>query len=40
MSITNLVKISKIIKKIVKKNNVKFLINDSPIVAKMVGADG
>ena len=40
MSITNLVKISKIIKKIVKKNNVKFLINDNPIVAKMVGADG
>ena len=36
----NLLKISKKIKKIVKKNNVKFLINDSPIVAKTVRADG
>ena len=36
----NLLKISKKIKKIVRKNNVKFLINDNPIIAKMVGADG
>jgi len=36
----NLLKISKKIKKIVRKNNVKFLINDKPIIAKMVGADG
>jgi len=39
-SILNLLKISKKIKKIVKKNNVKFLINDNPIIAKVVGADG
>ena len=32
--------ISKKIKKIVKKNNVKFIINDKPIVAKIVDADG
>ena len=37
---SNLIKISKKIKKIVKKNNVKFLINDNPIVAKIVNADG
>ena len=37
---SNLIKISKKIKKIVKKNNVKFLINDKPLVAKIVGADG
>ena len=37
---SNLLKISKKIKKIVKKNNVKFLINDNPFVAKVVGADG
>ena len=36
----NLLKISKKIKKIVRKNNVKFLINDNPIVAKMINADG
>ena len=36
----NLLKISRKIKKIAKKNNVKFLINDKPFVAKMVGADG
>jgi len=36
----NLLNISKKIKKIVKKNNVKFLINDNPFVAKVVGADG
>jgi len=39
-SISNLKKIAKKIKKITKKNNVKFLINDKPFVAKMVGADG
>ena len=36
----NLLKISKKIKKIVRKNNVKFLINDKPSIAKRVGADG
>ena len=36
----NLLKISKKIKKIVRKNNVKFLVNDKPFIAKMVGADG
>ena len=36
----NLIRISKKIKKIVKKNNVKFLINDRPLIAKMVDADG
>ena len=40
ISIQNLMEISKKIKKIVKKNNVKFLINDNPSVAKIVGADG
>ena len=36
----SLIKISKKIKKIVRKNNVKFLINDKPFMAKMVDADG
>jgi len=36
----NLLRISKKIKKIVRKNNVKFLINDKPSIAKRVGADG
>ena len=40
ISIHNLLKISKKIKKIVRKNNVKFLINDKPFIAKMVSADG
>ena len=40
ISILNLLKISKKINKIVKKNKVKLLINDNPIVAKMVDADG
>ena len=40
VSTSNLLKISKKIKKIVKKNNVKFLINDKPSIAKRVGADG
>ena len=39
-SVTNLIKISKKIKKILKKYNVKFIINDNPILAKKVGADG
>ncbi len=40
ISTSNLLKISKKVKKIVKKNNVKFIINDKPYVTKMVGADG
>jgi thiamine-phosphate pyrophosphorylase len=36
----NLLKISKKIKKLVKKNNVKFLINDRPLIAKAVDSDG
>ena len=40
ISTHNLLKISKKIKKITRKNNVKFLINDEPLIAKMVGADG
>jgi len=40
ISSSNLLKISRKIKKIAKKNNVKFLINDNPFVAKAVGADG
>jgi len=40
ISITNLLKISKKIKKIVGKNKVKFLINDKPLLAKKIGADG
>ena len=40
ISILNLIKIAKKIKKITKKNNVKFLINDTPLIAKKVEADG
>ena len=40
ISTLNLIKISRKIKKITRKNNVKFLINDKPSVAKTVGADG
>ena len=40
ISILNLLKISKKVKKIVKKNKVKLLINDNPIVAKIVDAEG
>ena len=40
ISTLNLLKISRKVKKIVKKYNVKFLINDNPIVAKMINADG
>ena len=39
-NVKTIIKISKKIKKICKKHNVKFLINDSPIIAKKVGADG
>jgi len=40
ISTLNLLKISKKVKKIVKKYNVKFLINDNPQVAKITDADG
>ena len=40
ISTSSLAEISKKIQKIVKKNNVKFLINNNPLMAKMVGADG
>ena len=40
ISTHNLLKISKKIKKITRKNNVKFLINDEPLIAQMIGADG
>ena len=40
ISTLNLMKISKKIKKITRKNNVKFLINDKPSVARAAGADG
>ena len=40
ISTSDLLKISKKIKKITNKNNVKFIVNDKPLVAKMVGADG
>ena len=36
----DLLRISKKIKKITKKNKVKFLINDKPTIAKRVNADG
>ena len=35
-----MLKISKKVKKIVVKNNVKFLVNDKPFIAKNVNADG
>ena len=40
ISTLNLIKISRKIKRITRKNNVKFLINDKPTVARTVGADG
>ena len=40
ISNSNLLIISKKIKKIAVKNNVKFLINDKPLIAKKAGADG
>ncbi len=39
-STSSLIKIAKRIKKITKKNKVKFIINDRPLVAKLVNADG
>ena len=36
----NKISIGKKIKKICKKHKVKFLINDNPVIAKKVGADG
>ena len=40
ISSSNLLKISRKIKKIVKKHNVKLLINDNPFIAKATSADG
>ena len=40
ISTPNLLKISKKIKKITRKNKVKFLINDKPFIAKSAKADG
>ena len=40
ISTSNLLKIAKKIKKTAKKNNVKFLINDKPFIAKKISADG
>jgi len=40
ISTLNLIKISRKIKRITRKNNVKFLINDKPAVARVVSADG
>ena len=40
ISTPDLLKISRKIKKIVRRNNVKFLINDKPLIAKRVGSDG
>ena len=40
ISTHNLLKISRKIKKIARKNNVKFLINDKPSIAKTVDANG
>ena len=40
MSILDILKISEKVKKITKKNNVKLIINDYPLVAKMIDADG
>ena len=40
ISTLNLIKISRKIKIITRKNNVKFLINDKPTVARTVSADG
>ena len=40
ISTSKLIKIAKKVRKITKKNKVKFLINDKPLVAKIIGADG
>ena len=37
---TQIINISKEIRKICKTSNVKFIINDNPLIAKKVGADG
>ena len=37
ISTVEMLKISKKVKKIVVKNNVKFLVNDKPLVAKLIG---
>jgi thiamine-phosphate pyrophosphorylase len=38
--VSKIFKIARIIKKITKKHNVKFIINDSAIIANKIGADG
>ncbi len=40
ISTSKLIKIAKKVRKITKKNKVKFLINDKPLVAKIIDADG
>tara|TARA_Y100000590_G_scaffold13643_1_gene16472 strand:- start:2520 stop:3128 length:609 start_codon:yes stop_codon:yes gene_type:complete len=40
ISTANLLIISRKVKKISRRNNVKFIINDKPVVAKKIGADG
>jgi len=40
ISSSNLLKIARKIKKIVKQHNVKLLINDNPFIAKTISADG
>ena len=40
ISTLNLLKIAKKVKKITKKNKVKLLINDNPLVAKLIKAEG
>ena len=40
ISTSKLIKIAKKVRKITKKNKVKFLINDKPLIAKIIGADG
>ena len=40
ISSSNFLKISRKVKKIVKKNKVKLLINDKPLIAKKINADG
>ena len=39
-STSSIIKISKKIRKITSKNDVKFLINDNPNIAKIINADG
>ena len=40
ISTSKLIKIAKKVRKITKKNKVKFLINDKPLIAKIIDADG